>query len=53
MGPGFPSAGTEKHPMIPLAIEAQLFALSGFALGMVAAYIGALRRRANRWKRRI
>jgi len=39
--------------MIPLAIEAQLFALTGFALGMIGAYIGALRRRANRWKRRI
>ena len=39
--------------MIPLAIEAQLFALTGFALGMIGAYIGELRRRANRWKRRI
>jgi hypothetical protein len=39
--------------MIPLAIEAQLFALTGFALGMIASYIGELRRRANRWKRRI
>ncbi len=39
--------------MIPLAIEAQLFALSGFAIGIVLAYIGELRRRANRWKKRI
>lgn len=39
--------------MIPLAIEAQLFALVGFATGMVGAYIGALRRRANRYKKRI
>ena len=39
--------------MIPLAIEAQLFALGGFAIGMVLAYIGELRRRANRWKKRI
>ena len=39
--------------MIPLAIEAQLFALAGFALGMIGAYIAELRRRANRWKRRI
>jgi hypothetical protein len=39
--------------MIPLAIEAQLFALTGFAVGMIGAYIGGLRRRANRWKRRI
>ena len=39
--------------MIPLAIEAQMFALTGFGLGMIGAYIGELRRRANRWKRRI
>jgi hypothetical protein len=39
--------------MIPLAIEAQLFALAGFALGMIGAYVAELRRRANRWKRRI
>jgi hypothetical protein len=39
--------------MIPLALEAQLFALGGFAIGFVLAYIGELRRRANRWKKRI
>lgn len=39
--------------MIPLAIEAQLLGLAGFALGMVAGYVIELRRRANRWKRRI
>jgi hypothetical protein len=39
--------------MIPLAIEAQLFALTGFAIGMIGAYIGELRRRVNRYKRRI
>ena len=39
--------------MIPLAIEAQMFAFTGFALGMIGAYITELRRRANRWKRRI
>jgi hypothetical protein len=39
--------------MIPLAIEAQLLALAGFAIGMVLAYIGELRRRANLWKKRI
>lgn len=39
--------------MIPLAVEAQLLALAGFAIGMVLAYIGELRRRANRWKKRI
>jgi hypothetical protein len=38
---------------IPLAIEAQLLGLSGFALGMVLAYIAELRRRANQWKKRI
>lgn len=39
--------------MIPLAIEAQLLGLSGFAIGMLLAYIAELRRRANEWKRRI
>jgi hypothetical protein len=39
--------------MIPLAIEAQLLALTGFALGMVIAYVAELRRRANIWKKRI
>ena len=39
--------------MIPLAIEAQLFGLAGFAIGIVLAYIAELRRRANQWKKRI
>ncbi|MFL6723568.1 MAG: hypothetical protein ACJ8FC_08820 [Sphingomicrobium sp.] len=39
--------------MIPLLVEALLFAFTGFAIGMVLAYIGELRRRANRWKKRI
>ena len=39
--------------MIPLALEAQLLAMTGFALGVIGAYIVELRRRANRWKRRI
>lgn len=39
--------------MIPLAIEAQLFGLLGFALGMLLAYIAELRRRASEWKKRI
>ena len=39
--------------MIPLAIEAQLFGLSGFALGLLLAYVAELRRRANEWKKRI
>jgi hypothetical protein len=39
--------------MIPLAIEAQMFGLTGFALGLLLAYIAELRRRANQWKKRI
>jgi hypothetical protein len=39
--------------MIPLALEAQLLALAGFAIGMLLAYVGELRRRANQWKKRI
>jgi hypothetical protein len=39
--------------MIPLAVEVQMLALGGFAIGFVLAYIGELRRRANRWKKRI
>jgi hypothetical protein len=39
--------------MIPLAIEAQLLGLGGFALGLVLAYLGELRRRTNMWKKRI
>jgi hypothetical protein len=39
--------------MIPLGLEAQLFAFTGFALGMIGAYIAELRRRANLWKRKI
>ena len=37
--------------MIPLAIEAELFGLAGFAAGMIIGYIIELRRRANRWKK--
>jgi hypothetical protein len=39
--------------MIPLALEAELLALAGFATGMLLAYVGELRRRANQWKKRI
>jgi hypothetical protein len=39
--------------MIPLIVEAALFALTGFAIGLLLAYIGELRRRANQWKKRI
>lgn len=39
--------------MIPLVVEASLFALIGFAIGILLAYIGELRRRVNRYKKRI
>lgn len=39
--------------VLPLAIEAQLFALLGFAIGMIIMYIVELRRRANFYKKRI
>lgn len=39
--------------MIPLAVEAQLLGLTGFAVGLLIGYILELRRRANRWKKRI
>lgn len=39
--------------MIALAIEAQLLGLAGFAAGMVIGYMIELRRRSNRWKKRI
>jgi hypothetical protein len=39
--------------MIPLAIEAELLAFGGFALGMLIAYLVELRRRANQWKKKI
>lgn len=39
--------------MIPLAIEAQLLALAGFAAGMLIGYVAELRRRANQWKKEI
>ena len=39
--------------MIPLVVEAQLLGLAGFATGLVLGYVIELRRRANRWKKRI
>lgn len=39
--------------ILPLAIEAQLLALAGFALGLIIAYLFELRRRANFYKKRI
>lgn len=39
--------------MIPLAVEAILLALAGFGIGLLIGYIIELRRRANRWKKRI
>lgn len=39
--------------MIPLAIEAQMLGLTGFAFGMLIAYLLELRRRANIYKKRL
>ena len=39
--------------MIPLAIEVQMLGLTGFALGMLIAYLFELRRRANIYKKRL
>ena len=39
--------------MIPLIIEAGLFALAGFGVGLLIGYVIELRRRANLWKKRI
>jgi len=39
--------------MIPLAVEAQLLGMTGFAVGLLIGYIIELRRRANRWKKEI
>ena len=39
--------------MIPLAIEAQMLGLTGFAFGMLFAYLLELRRRANFWKKKL
>lgn len=39
--------------MIPLAIEAQMLGLTGFAFGMLLAYLLELRRRANFWKKKL
>lgn len=39
--------------MIPLALEVQLLGLAGFAAGLTLGYVVELRRRANRWKKRI
>lgn len=46
-------AYTVRHFIIPSAIEAQLLGLASFAFGMIIAYLHALRRRANRYKKRI
>ena len=39
--------------MIPLAIEAQMLGLTGFAFGMLITYLLELRRRANLYKKRL
>jgi hypothetical protein len=36
-----------------MVVEAGLLALAGFAVGMLIGYIVELRRRVNRWKKRI
>jgi hypothetical protein len=38
-------AGFGGRPMMPLFVEAALLALSGFAVGLLIAYLVALRRR--------
>ena len=53
MGSWLIAAGSEAGSMIPLAMEAQLLGLAGFATGMVIAYVIELRRRANEWKIRL
>ncbi|HVF37572.1 MAG TPA: hypothetical protein VNA29_06475 [Sphingomicrobium sp.] len=45
--------GSRQSLLIPQAIEAQLIGVVGFLFGLLIAYIAELRRRANRWKRRI
>lgn len=39
--------------MIPLAIEAQMLGLTGFAFGLLIAHLFELRRRANFYKKRL
>ena len=51
MGSRIAAAGAKA--VIPLAIEAQLLGLAGFATGLVIGYVVELRRRANRWKKGI
>ena len=53
MGLGVAAAGRKGGGMIPLVVEAVLLGLAGFAIGLLLAYIVELRRRANRWKKRI
>ena len=53
MGFGLVAARRKGRGMIPLLVEASLLALTGFAIGLLVAYVGELRRRANRWKKRI
>ena len=36
---------------LPLVVEAELLALLGFALGLIIAYLGELRRRSHQWDR--
>lgn len=43
----FPSR--RATPMMPLLAEVELMALASFALGMLLAYLVALRRSNHRW----
>ena len=49
MGPEFAKIGTRG--MMPLFIEATAIALVGFAVGLLAAYLVALRRRSAQGRR--
>ena len=39
--------------MIPVVVEAGMLALAGFAVGVLIGYVRELRRRANRWNKRL
>lgn len=43
--------GFRTGPMIPLFLEAAGMALTGFSVGLLLAYLVALRRRSTRYRR--
>lgn len=54
MVPGVAAAtfdATGGNRSLPLALEAGLLALIGFAVGLIIAYLGELRRRSHQWDR--